>query len=134
MTVEHVNPPGLLASPAFSQAIVVGGNAKTIYIGGQDAVDATGAVVGEGDIKEQTRQILRNVQTILEATGARPEHVVKWTIFLVAGTPIEPGFEAFQEIWGQPGKPPIVSMAFVAGLARPEYLVEIDAVAVVPSA
>jgi enamine deaminase RidA (YjgF/YER057c/UK114 family) len=131
--VQHVNPPGLLKSPAFSQAIVVSGAAKTIYIGGQDAVDATGAVVGAGDIKAQTRHILRNVLTILKATDARPEDVIKWTIYLVAGTPIEPGYEAFQEVWGSRGEPPVITVVYVAGLGRPEFLVEIDAVAVIPA-
>jgi enamine deaminase RidA (YjgF/YER057c/UK114 family) len=132
--VQHVNPPGLLTSPAFSQAIVVSGAAKTIYIGGQDAVDATGTVVGEGDVKAQAHQIFRNLQAILYATGARLEDVVKWTIYVVSGTPIQPGVEAFQEVWGSRGEPPVISVIFVAGLGRPEFLVEIDAVAVVPNA
>ncbi|AET63551.1 hypothetical protein Mhar_0160 [Methanothrix harundinacea 6Ac] len=50
---------------------------------------------------------------------------------MVAGQPLQPGFEAFMRAWGRRPNPPAITMAFVSGLARPEYLVEIDAVAVV---
>lgn len=132
--VQHLNPDGLVENPAFTNVIVVNGPAKTIYIGGQDAVDASGAVVGEGDIGAQTEQIFKNLQTALAAAGAGLEHVVKWTIYVVEGQPLQPGFAVFQRVWGNRPNPPAITMAYVAGLARPEFLVEIDAVAVVPLA
>ena len=129
--VEYINPEGL---PAFgyTNVVVVTGNVKTVYIGGQDAVDASGNIVGEGDIAAQTEQILKNMDTALSAAGARPEHVVKWTIYILQGQQIERGFAVFQRWWGNRPNPPAVSGVFVAGLARPGYLVEIDAIAVVP--
>lgn len=130
--VQHLNPEGLHKNPAFTQAIAVTGPVKTIYIGGQDAVDETGTIVGKGDIQAQTVQVLKNVQTILAASGAGLEHIVKWTIYLVQGQPLEPGFAAFQQVWGRRPNPPTVSMMYVAGLAHPDFLVEIDAIAVVP--
>jgi enamine deaminase RidA (YjgF/YER057c/UK114 family) len=130
--VQHLNPDGLVKNPAFTNVVVVNGPAKTIYIGGQDAVDASGAIVGAGDIGAQSEQALLNLQTALAAAGAGLEHVVKWTIYVVEGQPLQPGFAAFQRIWGNRPNPPVITMAYVAGLARPEFLVEIDAVAVVP--
>lgn len=130
--VQHLNSDGPHKNPAYSQAVVVTGNVKTMYVGGQNAVDTEGTVIGKGDVKAQTQQVLKNVETILAAGGARLEHVIKWNVYMVEGQPLPPGFEAFQSAWGDRPNPPIVTMSFVAGLANPEFLVEIDAIAVVP--
>lgn len=130
-TVEYLNPSTLSRNPAFTQAIVVTGLAKTIYIGGQDAVDASGAIVGD-DIATQTEQVLHNIQAALAAAGAELEHVVKWTLYIVQGQPLGPGFAVFQRVWGTRPNPPTITAAFVASLANPAFLVEMDAIAVVP--
>jgi len=130
--VEYLNPEGLPRNPAFTNVVVVSGNARTVYVGGQDAVDAAGNVVGVGDIGAQTEQVLKNLETALAAAGAGLEHVVRWTVLVVAGQPLEAGFAAFRRAWGERPNPPAITMAFVAGLARPDFLVEMDAVAVVP--
>jgi enamine deaminase RidA (YjgF/YER057c/UK114 family) len=130
--VEHLNPEGLPQNPAFTNVVVVSGPVRTIYIGGQDAVDATGQIVGAGDIGAQAAQVFANIQTALEAAGAGLEHVVKWTILIVQGQPLEPGYAAFQRVWGERPNPPAITAAYVSALARPEFLVEIDAIAVVP--
>ena len=83
--VEFLNPDGLPRNPAFSNVAVVSGSVRTIYIGGQDAVDADGNIVGIGDIAAQTEQVLRNLRTALAAAGAGPEHVVKWNVLVVDG-------------------------------------------------
>jgi len=131
-SVQHLNPDTLPRNPAFTQAIIVTGAAKTIYIGGQDAVDAAGSIVGKGDIRAQVGQVMHNLQAALAAAGAGIEHVVKWNLYVVQGQPLQPGFEAFQQVWGRRPNPPAITMAFVAELANPDFLVEIDAVAVVP--
>jgi enamine deaminase RidA (YjgF/YER057c/UK114 family) len=130
--IQHLNPDGLNKNPAFTNVVVVSGPVKTVYIGGQDAVDASGAVVGKGDIKVQVEQIFKNLQTALAAAGANLEHVIKWNIYLVQGQPLQPGFEVFQQVWGQRPNPPAITMAYVVGLANPDFLCEMDAVAVVP--
>lgn len=130
--VQYLSPDTMNKNPAFSQVVVVSGAAKTVYVGGQDAVNASGEIVGKGDIKAQTEQVLKNIQTALEAAGARLEHVVKWNIYLVQGQPLLPGFEAYQRVWGNRQNPPAVSMMYVAGLAHPDFLIEMDAIAVVP--
>ena len=130
--VQYLNPDSLPKNPAFTNVVVVSGPAKTIYIGGQDAVDASGKVVGKGDLKAQTEQILKNIKAALAAGGAEPEHVVKWNVYVVQGQSIEEGFAAFQSVWGNSSNPPAISVLFVAGLANPDFLVEMDAIAVVP--
>ena len=69
MGVEYINPDGLNKNPAFSNVIAVSGNAKTVYVGGQDAVDASGQIVGKGDLKAQVEQVLKNLEIALEAGG-----------------------------------------------------------------
>jgi enamine deaminase RidA (YjgF/YER057c/UK114 family) len=130
--VEYLNPDDLPKNPAFTNVVTVTGPVKTIYIGGQDAVDASGVIVGTGDLKAQTDQILKNIQAALAAGGAGPEHVVKWNIYVLQGQPLQEGFEVFQRVWGNPPNPPAISVMFVAGLAHPDFLAEMDAIAVVP--
>lgn len=132
-SVHYLNPDGLANNPAFTNVVVVSGPVKTVYIGGQDAVDASGAIVGKGDIAAQTEQVMRNIQAALEAAGAGLEHVIKWNVYIVQGQPLQPGFEVFQRVWGRRPNPPAITGMFVAGLAHPDFLVEIDVVAVVPS-
>ena len=131
-SVQYLNPDGLANNPAFTNVVVVRGPVKTVYIGGQDAVDASGVIVGKGDIGAQTEQVMRNIQAALEAAGAGLENVIKWNVYMVQGQPIQPGFEVFQRVWGRRPNPPAITGMFVAGLAHPDFLVEIDVVAVVP--
>lgn len=130
--VAFLNPEGLNQNPAFSNVVVVSGAVRTIYIGGQDAVDADGQIVGVGDIAAQTEQVLRNLRTALAAAGAGPEHVVKWNVLVVEGQDFGSGFAAFQRVWGVPPDPPVITAAIVKGLAHPDFLVEMDAIAIVP--
>lgn len=129
--VQHLNPAALHKNPAYSQAVVVSGNATTIYVGGQNAVDASGNIVGKGDIGAQTEKALQNSETALAAGGAELRHVVKWNVYILHGQSAQVGFEAFQKVWGQRPNPPVISAIFVPALAHPDFLVEIDAVAVI---
>jgi enamine deaminase RidA (YjgF/YER057c/UK114 family) len=132
--VELLSPEGLVKSPAFSHVAVVSGPVRTIYIGGQDAVAADGALVGKGDLAAQTAQILANIQTALAAAGAGPEHVIKWNLMVLEGQSIQDGFGAFQRAWPKlSGPPPLITAAFVSALGHPDWLVEMDAIAVVPA-
>lgn len=130
--VEYVNPEGLHKNPAYTNVVVATGPVRTVYVGGQDAVDATGAIVGKGNLRAQTEQILRNIEAALEAVGAGLEHIVKWNVYVVQGQSLREGFEVFQRVWGNRPNPPAITGMFVAGLAHPDFLAEIDAIAVVP--
>jgi enamine deaminase RidA (YjgF/YER057c/UK114 family) len=131
--VEYLNPDGLHKNPAFTQAVVVASNMTTIYVGGQNAVDNNGNIVGKNDIGVQTEKALRNLEIALRAGGAELYNVIKWNVYIVAGQSVQMGFAAFQKVWGQHPNPPVITGIIVAALAHPDFLVEIDAVAVVPS-
>ena len=130
--VEFLNPEGLAKNPAYSQVAVVSGNCKTIYIGGQDAVDKAGNIIGKGNIEEQAKQILSNLQTALQAGGAGLEHVVKWNVYIVKGQSAQAALKAFQEPLQKLKSPPLITGVFVESLANPDFLLEMDAIAVVP--
>jgi enamine deaminase RidA (YjgF/YER057c/UK114 family) len=132
MSVEYMSPDGLHKNPAFSQVVVARGQVRTVYVGGQNSVDSSGNVVGKDDIGQQAEQAFKNLEIALSAAGARLENVVKWTVYVAQGQPLQPGFEAFQRVWGHRPRPPLVTVLFVAGLANPEFLVEIEAIAVIP--
>jgi FGGY family of carbohydrate kinases, N-terminal domain/Endoribonuclease L-PSP len=68
----------------------------------------------------------------LAAGGAGPEHIIKWNIYVVQGQSLQAGFAAFQNAWPEVPNPPAITGVFVSGLAHPDFLVEMDAVAVVP--
>ncbi|GAB2802864.1 hypothetical protein GCM10027275_56340 [Rhabdobacter roseus] len=129
---QHLNPDGLFKNPAFSQVVLTQGNGKTIYVGGQDAVNAQGEVVGKGDIAEQTEQVMKNLQTALSACGATFENLVKLSIYLVQGQDLHLGFQISQKYLGNLINPPAISVLIVAGLANPDFLIEIDATAFIP--
>ena len=57
--VQYLNPDTLHKNPAFTNVIVVTGSVKTVYVGGQNALDASGTIVGKGDFKAQTEQVLK---------------------------------------------------------------------------
>jgi len=129
MSTRHINPEGLHRSPAFSQAVVVEQPSKTIYIGGQNGVDADGKVVGP-TVAEQSLQAFRNLATILESEGASLANIVHWRIATVEGQSFDEGVAAFQQVWNRADPPPAITVHVVAALG-PGVLVEIDAVAVV---
>lgn len=131
--VEYLNPDGLHKNPAFTQAVIVAPNQTTIYVGGQNAVDSNGNIVGKNDIGAQTEKALRNLEIALRAGGAELQNVIKWNVYIVAGQSAQVGFAAFQKIWGQRPNPPVITGIFVVALAHPDFLVEIDAVAVITS-
>jgi len=133
MSVQHLNPDGLIKNPAFSQAISTTGAVRTIYVGGQNAIDVGRNVVGPGDIAVQTAQAVANLRTALQAAGADLEHLVKCTIYLVQGQPLPPAFAAWRQAWGARGEPPTITVLFVAGLANPAFLIELDGIAALPA-
>ncbi len=129
MNKKRIQPPNILHSPAFSQGIEISSLSTLLFIGGQNAVNQEGIVVGQGDFSEQSRQALKNIKSILEHAGYSIENVVKWTIYYVQGNNPALGFKAFQEVFAVPEIPPTLSVIQVTGLASPDFLIEIEAIA-----
>lgn len=130
-TVEHPRPEGLLHNPGFSQVVVASGT-RTVYTAGQVSIDEHGALIGPGDLAAQTAQAMRNVGLALTAAGATFADIVKITTYVVS---YQPEHRAVVGRARAPffasGTPPASTLVGVAALALPEWLVEIEAVAVV---
>src|SRR3712207_7827587 len=71
----YINPDSLNKNPAFTNVVVVEGNVKTVHIGGQDAINASGEIVGRGDIVAQTEQVDRK-STRLNSSHANISYAV----------------------------------------------------------
>jgi len=122
----------MAAPQGYSHAISVTGTHTTLYIGGQNAVDEKGFLVGKDNLKEQTEKVLDNIEKILKDAGANIESIVKFNIYLRQGQDPQKGFLAFQNKWGYLQHSPVITVLFVAGLGNPDWLVEIDAIAIIP--
>lgn len=130
--VQFINPAGLHPNPAFTHMVTVSGPVKTVYIGAQVAVDRDGNIAGKGDIAAQTEQIFKNIGICLEAASARPEHLVHWSIYVAQGQDMRPAFEAGLRWWGSRPNPPMNNVMYVAGFSPADFLISIEALAIVP--
>jgi enamine deaminase RidA (YjgF/YER057c/UK114 family) len=128
--IQRIRPEGLVRSPAFSHVAVVPPGATTIYVGGQDAVDADGALVGAGDVAAQAARALANVETALGAAGAGLGDVVQWTVLIVDGVDLGAAYGTVASRLAS-DEPGLVTAAVVSALGVPGALIEIAAVAAV---
>lgn len=130
--VAHINPEGLIVNPAFTQVVSVTGPVKTVYIGAQNSVDGDRNIVGKGDIGAQTEQICKNIDACLKAAGAEREHLISWNIYVAEGQDMRPAFEAGMRWWGSQAAPPLNNVMYVSGFVPADFLISIEAIAVVP--
>jgi enamine deaminase RidA (YjgF/YER057c/UK114 family) len=110
------------------QAVVAG---NTVYLRGQIGQDLdTSESVGIGDVAAQAERAMANIALLLEEAGSALDHIVKVTVYLVDPRYREPVYRVMGR-WLK-GVHPVSTGIVVSALARPEWLVEIDAVAVIP--
>jgi enamine deaminase RidA (YjgF/YER057c/UK114 family) len=130
MTITLLQPVGLVKSPAFSHVAVVPAGATTIYVGGQNGVDASGSVVSD-DVAEQSVRAVENANIALEAAGATLADVVQWTVLIAKDADLRAAYGAIAPRLATSGAPPLVTAALVAGLGVPGALIEVSAIAAV---
>ncbi len=117
-------------APAAQYSHVVTGTGRLVAVSGQLALDEDGRLVGEGDAGAQARQVFENLRRCLAAAGAGFDDVVKLTCF-VTDMAHMPALRAARAAHIPDDRLPAVSAVRVAGLVRPEFLMEIEALAVV---
>ena len=132
MPKEYINPNSLFRSLeyGFSQIVVAKGG-KTVYISGQTAWDAQRQIIGGTDLAQQARQALRNVQAAVEAVGGTLADVVALRIYIVNYRPEQADAvgSALREFFPKE-KRPASTWIGVSALAVPDFLIEIEATAV----
>ena len=123
---EFINPPGLTKPTGYTH-VVVTADRRTAYIAGQVAVDSTGKVVGVGDFKAQAEQVFGNLRLALASVDATFGDVVKTTTF-VTDLKNLPTLREARARYFDASHPPANTLVPVAALARPDLLLEIEAV------
>lgn len=123
------NPPTLCHPFGIFSNVALADQGRTCFISGQVAIDSKGNLVGKGDIRLQTRQVLRNIQAALEAVGGAWEDIACVNVFLVNMEHLQAVHEVRGEFWS--GDYPASTLVQVAGLVHPDYLIEINATAIV---
>jgi enamine deaminase RidA (YjgF/YER057c/UK114 family) len=126
-STRYINPRALVKPTGYTH-VVVAPDGRTVYIAGQVAFDSAGKVVGEGDFAAQAEQVYRNLQRALESVGGSMPDLVKTTTYI---TDIK-NLPALRDIRARrlSSQPPANTLLAVSSLARPELLIEIEAVAV----
>ncbi len=130
MTLHLINP-GTLPAPSTYTHVVVAAGSRMVFIAGQEPEDAHGNLVGPGDLAVQAGQVFTNLGHALAAAGAQPRQVAKITIYVVHHRPeYLPVIEQARVALFEDHKP-ADTVVGVETLARPEYLIEVDAIAVI---
>ena len=131
MTKEFFSPATLPPPVGYSHIAKVN-KGTMIYLAGQVSSDASGKLVGEGDFEAQAEQVFKNLKIAVEAAGGAMTDIVKLNVYLVAevGQAEVPKLRAIRDRYVNKEKPPASTLVVVTRLARPGWLVEIEAVAV----
>lgn len=129
--VKRTNPPALSTPTGYTHVVEVNGPAKTVYVSGQIALDRSGNVVGAGDMKAQADQVFKNLEAALAAAGAKFGDVVKMNTYTTDMSQIQAIRDVRGKYFGT--ATPASTLVQVVHLARPELLLEIEVVAVVPA-
>ena len=125
MPLERFNPEGL-APPGGYHHVVKDGN--TIYVAGQVSRDKEGKTVGVGDAAAQAEQIFSNVQEALEAAGSDMNHIKKLNVFMTHREDI-PAYRVARGKFISDDALPVSTLILCAGLADPDFRMEIEVIA-----
>jgi enamine deaminase RidA (YjgF/YER057c/UK114 family) len=124
--------PGTMPKSAgYSQVAVVTGG-TIAFIAGQVALDKAGNLVGKDDFRAQIQQVFENLKAAVEAAGGTFHDVVKLNSYFVDISNL-PAFREVRDMFINVKNPPASTAVQVPRLARPEFLVEVEAIAVVPN-
>jgi enamine deaminase RidA (YjgF/YER057c/UK114 family) len=129
MSKEIFSPATLPPPVGYSHVAKVTGT--LVYVAGQVSSDASGQLVGEGNLEAQAEQVFKNLKLAIEAAGGTMADIVKMNVYLVAEVDQAeiPTFRAVRDRYINTAKPPASTLAVVTRLARPGWLIEIEAIA-----
>jgi enamine deaminase RidA (YjgF/YER057c/UK114 family) len=132
MHTQFLNPPTLCPTVGWTHVVTATGG-KTVYISGQVGVNERGEVVGKGDLRAQTERTFENVKQALAAVGAAFRDVVKTNLYVVGLKPEHvPLLREVRSRYVSVERPPASTLVGVAALVGADWLIEIEAVAIIP--
>jgi enamine deaminase RidA (YjgF/YER057c/UK114 family) len=129
MSVRYLNPETLSVPPGYTHVVEVRGG-RTVYISGQVPLDKAGNVVGIGDFGAQTIQVFENLKFALASVGATFDNVVKNNMYVTDMSHIQTLREIRLRYYGK--NAPASTLVQIWKLARPEFMIEIELIAVLP--
>lgn len=127
--IEQYAARGVWDPPTYSQAVKVTGAETILYLAGQVAYDDNGNAAHAGDFKAQARAALQAVRAQVEAAGGTMANIVKVNTYLTDIRHRTDYGPIREEFFGK--KMPASTLVAVAGLAHPDFLIEIEAIAVI---
>jgi enamine deaminase RidA (YjgF/YER057c/UK114 family) len=129
---EFLNPKTLMSPAGYTHIAKVSGG-TTVYVSGQVSSDASGKLIGEGNLEAQAEQVFTNLKNALEAAGGTLADVVKMNTYILAE--VDPGeiqkFRDVRDRYINAAHPPASTLVVVSRLARPGWLIEIEVIAVI---
>ncbi|CAN5754259.1 RidA family protein [soil metagenome] len=125
---EAINPTDIHKTSGYSHAVRIG---DIVFVSGQVAIDEHGDGAGAGDLRAQVEQVFQNIKVVVEAAGSSMERVGKLNVLALSDEALPVLREIRDRIWEPFGYMPASTFAIVAGLASPDFLIEIEAVAYV---
>ncbi|GAB1513392.1 RidA family protein [Actinophytocola sp. KF-1] len=128
--IEFSTPPTLPQPNGYSHVVSIGPGSRLVWTSGQVPIAADGTAAPAGDWAAQTRQAMRNVGAALAAAGATWADVVKLTFYVVDTSDLA-AVRAVRDEFVDVDRPPTSSLVQVAGLFRPDLLIEVEAVAAI---
>jgi enamine deaminase RidA (YjgF/YER057c/UK114 family) len=129
---QFINPPTLVKPTGYTH-VVVAPDGRTVYIAGQVAFDSAGQLVGGGDFRAQAEQVFRNIGRALGSVGGSLKDIAKTTTYITDLKQV-PLLREVRMKHLDPAHPPANTLLVVSSLARPDLLIEIEAVAVLRNA
>jgi len=129
LSPKTLPPPG----PAGYSHIAKVNQGTIVYVSGQVPIDASGKLIGEGDFEAQVEQVFRNLKLAVEAAGGTMADIVKLNYYVAAelDQASVPKLRPIRDRYLNVEDPPASTFLFVARLARPGWLIEIEAVAAI---
>jgi enamine deaminase RidA (YjgF/YER057c/UK114 family) len=128
MAKQIVNPASMSTPTGYSYAVKKSGT--PVFIAGQVALDGAGKVVGEGDAAAQAEQVYQNLKTVVEACGGTLADIVKLNVY-TTDLSYRPAIAAARQKHFSDGQFPASTFVVISSLASPQFLVEIEAVAMI---
>jgi reactive intermediate/imine deaminase len=128
MKIEFVGPANIHRPAGYSHGVKVR-RGTLLYIAGQVALDESGTLVGKGVFRTQAKQVFENLRAVVEAAGGCFRDIVKLNVYVVDLARLQ-DYREVRDLYVDAANPPASTLVQVAALFRPDFLIEVEAVAV----
>ena len=129
-SMQLISPNSMHKPMGYSHLAKVNSD-KIVFIAGQVALDPSGTLVGPGDFRAQTERVFENLKAAVEGAGGNFRNIMKLNVYVIDRGQLRE-YREVRDRYIDVTNPPVSTAVQVAGLFRPEFLIEIEAVAALP--